>query len=208
MQDLTEYDQQYANHFIDTLSATGPEGHRLYAILDGAQDSRIYRHLQQHGDVYMSMYTDDVAEPLKAVGPLLYQFRKNDELTAWLIKHGAFNNWFIVFPSLGKTMVQLRRHFKRFAVVLSPQGKRMYFRYYDPRVLGGFLVAADDCQLSIIFGDIGCMWASGSELGQYCKFVKCTSRSESIELVDLSYRENFTITPDDAPVTVSPTETA
>ena len=187
MLDLTEHDQQYANHFIDTLSATGPEGHRIYAILDGAQDQAIYRNLQKYGDVCMSMYTDDIAEPLKAVGPLLFQFRKDDKLTAWFIKHGAFNNWFILFPSLGVTMVQLRRHFKRFAVVLSPKGKRMYFRYYDPRVLGGFLKSADNAQLSMIFGDVACIWACQSGLTSYTRYMNgCDLGVDVIPIIELT----------------------
>ena len=46
----------------------------------------------------------------------------------------------------------MRRHLRRFLTVTDEQRRRLYFRYYDPRVLRVFLPACDGSQLQQLFG--------------------------------------------------------
>lgn len=162
MNDLSAEQQQQANAFIERILAN--EGNkRLYGIIDAAQDERIYPLLKSQADIYLSLYNNDVSESLKAVGPVLFQFRKDDRLSAWIITQGQYNNWFILFPSLGITMIDMRRHFKRFAMVEAPNGKHMYFRYYDPRVLRAYIPSCDEEERAYIFGNFSSFWAHATD---------------------------------------------
>ncbi|MCG7851384.1 MAG: DUF4123 domain-containing protein, partial [Methanosarcinaceae archaeon] len=48
----------------------------------------------------------------------------------------------------------VRRHFRRFLMVKDPEGKQIYFRYYDPRVLNVFLPTCNSEELSVVFGPV------------------------------------------------------
>ena len=167
MLSISEPEQQQANHFIDQLLSASHSDKRLYAIIDCAQHETIYTRLKQHADVYLSQYSNDVPDSLKAAGPVLYQLRKDNALSAWIITQGYQNNWFILFPSLGQTMIDLRRHFKRFAMVESPEGKAMYFRYYDPRVMRNYIPSCNEEERRYIFAKLSCFWAQSPTANSY-----------------------------------------
>lgn len=163
MMNITPEEQRQANNFIQQILASHEGNQRLYGIIDAAQDERIYPLLKKKADIYLSLYNNDVNESLKSAGPVLFQFRQNDILSAWLIIHGQFNNWFILFASLGVTMIDMRRHFKRFAMVEAPNGKHMYFRYYDPRVLRNYLPSCNEEERKYIFGRFAVFWAQSQD---------------------------------------------
>jgi len=48
----------------------------------------------------------------------------------------------------------LRRHFRRFLMVEDERAKRMYFRFYDPRVLRVFLPTCTTAEALEFFGPI------------------------------------------------------
>jgi len=48
----------------------------------------------------------------------------------------------------------MRRHLRRFLIVRAPDGKRLYFRYYDPRVLSVYLPTCNAAELQYIFGPV------------------------------------------------------
>jgi len=48
----------------------------------------------------------------------------------------------------------LRRHLRSLLEVRSPERTRLFFRYYDPRVLRSFLPTCDAAQLRELFGPI------------------------------------------------------
>jgi hypothetical protein len=43
-------------------------------------------------------------------------------------------------------------HLKKFLLVKTEAGEKLYFRFYDPRVLPTFLETADEAQLATFFG--------------------------------------------------------
>ncbi|MEO1510660.1 MAG: DUF4123 domain-containing protein, partial [Planctomycetota bacterium] len=46
----------------------------------------------------------------------------------------------------------VRNHFRDLTQVIGPDGDRLMFRYYDPRVLASFLPTCDATQLGELFG--------------------------------------------------------
>jgi hypothetical protein len=48
----------------------------------------------------------------------------------------------------------VRRHLRGFLIVHDPDGKPLYFRYYDPRVLRVFLSTCNAAELQEMFGPL------------------------------------------------------
>lgn len=182
--------QYAANSFIDTLLGSDHANKRLYAIVDAAQNELIYTKIKCEADIYLSLYGNDVAESLKAVGPILFQLRKDNDLSSWLIDNGRDHNWFILFASTGTTMVDLRRHFKRFAMVQSPNGNSMYFRYYDPRVLRSYIPSCSEEERAFIYAQHPCFWALTDSNGNYQQF----NRDGSSTIIHFKNRSSVFVT--------------
>ncbi len=162
--------QNYADQLLDTLWSQCPADYRLYIIVDGAQDERIYPTLAASENLTRSLYRMNVDEALKAAGPWLLQLHKGDWLSSWCINEGLEKNWFVIFASKGKTFPHLLHHFRRFAIVQDEQGKHLYFRYYDPRVLAAYLPTCNDSERLFVFGHIPCFWVKDAESAQFTQF--------------------------------------
>jgi hypothetical protein len=71
----------------------------------------------------------------------------------WVVEHGAGNSWGIVLQS-DKEAEVIYRHLRKFLIVTTEEGKELYFRFYDPRVLRVFLPTCDTEQLLEFFGPV------------------------------------------------------
>ncbi len=81
----------------------------------------------------------------------------------------AWGNSWGIFLSI-KDASNLRHHLRKFLRVEEEDGKKLIFRYYDPRVFRAFLPTCSHEQLKIIFGKIECYWTeneSGEEIIEY-----------------------------------------
>jgi hypothetical protein len=55
-------------------------------------------------------------------------------------------------------MERLRRHLRKFLIVNDWTGRRLLFRYYDPRVLRIYLPTCTADELSTVYGPITQFW--------------------------------------------------
>jgi hypothetical protein len=67
---------------------------------------------------------------------------------------GLWGQGCVVFVLAPVPFLELRKHFRRFLMVKA-EGKPVYFRFYDPRVLPTFLLNAETPELAEFFGPIG-----------------------------------------------------
>ncbi|MFO0157838.1 MAG: DUF4123 domain-containing protein, partial [bacterium] len=58
---------------------------------------------------------------------------------------------------------QVHRHFRKFNVVYGPEGKPLFFRYYDPRVIVDVLKVLDEQQLISFFGPVAWLCLAGAD---------------------------------------------
>lgn len=63
-----------------------------------------------------------------------------------------------LFVEAQATLDALRGHFRRIHVVEDPGGRRMYFRFYDPRVLRTYLKTANAAERAELFGPVTAYW--------------------------------------------------
>jgi len=136
----------------------------LYAILDAAREASIPRKLYQQGAEFVSLYRGEPQEKLASVSPYLVKIDTKPKTMEWILNEGWGNSWGILFLS-SAGLDDLRRHFRRFLLVGSPEGKELYFRFYDPRVLRVYLPTCTPFEAKRFFGPVG-VYLMESEDGQ------------------------------------------
>ncbi len=120
----------------------------LFAILDGARSDEIIDTLHAEASAafsagssvsrYQSIYDGKTACDIGDSGPILVEIPKKSDLLWQLVDLGWGNAWGYYFTSK-TTFEAIRFHFKHFVFVTLPDGAKVYFRFYDPRVIRGLL---------------------------------------------------------------------
>lgn len=137
----------------------------VWMIIDGARDKRIYFDvINSHLDS-TCLYSGDLSPDLEHVAPYLVQLEMGDKYSRDLISRGWDYSWGVFLRS-GTTMEKLRRHLRTLLTVKDWTGRKLLFRYYDPRVLRNFLPTCTSEELKTVFGPVQKFWTE-AEGGQY-----------------------------------------
>jgi hypothetical protein len=126
----------------------------LYAVLDGASDPGfIYNSIVQTGEDTRCLYRGEIDDDLLLSAPHLLRLTKPASVALKLLKAMFDKNAGILARvDKGTDIDQVRRHFRRFLLVQTPEKKTVYFRYYDPRVLRVYLPTCNEAELHVLFG--------------------------------------------------------
>lgn len=140
---------------LDELLPAFPENEqtRAFALLDAARDDRIYPAILRADCEWTCLYRGDAAVTMAEVAPYLVQLERASVFTSWVLEEGWGNSWG-VFMNAVVPMETLRNHFRRFVYVQLPDGRTVYFRFYDPRVLRAYLPTCTPEELETIFGPV------------------------------------------------------
>jgi hypothetical protein len=141
----------------------------VWAVLDGARDKRVYSALVATYAENCCLYSGDLPSDLKFAAPYLLSLDPEDRTTQYILKRAWGNNWGIFLRSKA-AMETLRRHLKKFLVVKDHKGRRLLFRYYDPRVLRVYLPTCRPGELETIFGPVKAYLAEGAESGTVIQY--------------------------------------
>ena len=123
-----------------------------YHLLDAARMGFIMDTARQLNPVHDSLYRGRSEEVLASIAPYLFQYESGSEFDAWLQENYG-DSWGVGVVS-DASMDVLHKHFRKFLLVKTDDGKELYFRFYDPRVLRVFLPSCDAVQLAEFFGPI------------------------------------------------------
>jgi hypothetical protein len=132
----------------------------VFAILDGASVPRLPELLDESGLAYTCLYSGDMVEELARTAPYLVRLQAYHPLAQRIFAQGWGQHWG-VFIASNEELSQLRKHFRQFLRVLSPEGKTLYFRFYDPRVLRTYLGTCQPKELVDFFGPCEAMALEG-----------------------------------------------
>lgn len=143
--------QLLADILRDARSGNG--GVRLFAALDAARDTAIHRKLKGAGAGVRSLYQGELAEDLAEVAPYLMEIEEGSLLADWLLRDGWGQAWGIYILS-PLDLTALRRHLRKFNIVMTEDGRSLAFRYYDPRALHLFLKTGTPDSLTPFFGPL------------------------------------------------------
>ncbi|HEX8408289.1 MAG TPA: DUF4123 domain-containing protein [Thermoanaerobaculia bacterium] len=126
---------------------------RIYALLDAARDERIYPALLQSGCEWLCLYRGNAAATLADAAPYLVRLERGAHFTEWLLEHGWGNSWG-VFLHARVAIERLKAHFRRLVLAQLPDGRMVFFRFYDPRVLRVYLPTCTAGERETLFGPV------------------------------------------------------
>jgi hypothetical protein len=136
--------------------------YRVWAVLDGARDARVYSAVVGCYADNCCLYSGDLPSDLKLAAPYLVSLDPEDRTTQYILKRGWGNSWGIFLRSTS-SMETLRRHLKKFLVVKDHTSRRLLFRYYDPRVLRVYLPTCWPAELETLFGPVKAFMVEGED---------------------------------------------
>src|SRR5689334_1630382 len=110
----------------------------VYAIVDCARDTRLYPAVDATYLDKSCLYAGHLPWELKMTAPYLVRLQRGDSFTRFLIERGWGHSW-ASFLRSEADLRELRRHLRNFLRVRDESGKRLIFRFYDPRVLRVYL---------------------------------------------------------------------
>lgn len=123
----------------------------VYAILDATDEPRVPHKVAALGPQATPLWRGDAGGNYWAIAP--YLARVDRPLLDWLHTELWPDPWGVFLfadVDLEEVATQLRRLFW----IEGPDRRRLYFRYYDPRVLDPFLDVASASELRDFFGPI------------------------------------------------------
>ena len=165
-------DQLFRGSLGQEAEAHGPDADqesKVYAVLDGASIPDLIEHLQPHTGQYECLYRGELKPDLAAAAPYLVGLEENSDLTEWILQQGWGRHW-AIFAVCPAPMPLVRRHFRAFLLVHSSEGKPLYFRYYDPRVMRTYLPTCNKEELAAIFGPVQAYVMEGEAPGSLLRF--------------------------------------
>lgn len=134
-------------------------------------------------DEFECLFTGDLAEELKDVAPYLGRLASLRP-EAQAVVEDLLTRHLAILVTLrlpvgseeAPSFSQVHRHLRKFNVVYGPEGKPLFFRYYDPRVIVDVLKVLDEQQLKTFFGPMERLCLSGADGGM----VQCTLAAEQL----------------------------
>lgn len=123
----------------------------LFAILDATDAPQVPTKVAEFGHRAVSLYRGSAERDYWAVAPYLVSV--DEAVLDWILKELWDDPWGI-FARAETDLPSLRKHFRRFLVVLDPDGRQIYFRFYDPRVLPPILQSFIPDEMKEFFGPV------------------------------------------------------
>lgn len=140
-----------------------PKGYTrdVWMIVDSARDERIFGLLLEcFYSTHACLFAGMLAPEVKMTAPYLIPLEHDDKKTRKFLSHGWGNHWGVLLKC-NERQDSLRRHLRKLLTVRVPEGQRMLFRFYDPRVLRTYLRTCNSEDRERFFGPIQQFWMEG-----------------------------------------------
>jgi len=133
----------------------------IWAVVDAAQDQRVYWTMTNSFLQHSCLFAGPLPPALEMAAPYLVQLDPEDKFTEYLAENMGKNLGIFLRTDLG--MKDLRRHLRTFLSVKDPAGRKLLFRYYDPRVMRVYLPTCNFRELETVFGPIRTFWTESAD---------------------------------------------
>jgi hypothetical protein len=153
----------------------------LYAVLDAAREPEVLKVLFESKEQYQSLYEGLPGAQLAHFAPYLVKLPPESALLDTLVRLGWGKNWG-VYLTCAQSLEEIRRHFRHFLMVRMPNGKQVYFRFYDPRVLRAFLPTCTPREINAFFGPIRSFAVEDENVSQLLRFLDGSEGSQEIHI--------------------------
>jgi hypothetical protein len=135
----------------------------LFAVLNAARTLRVIEVLRESVEPYRSLYEGIKGDALAMQAPYLVSLPAGSPLLEQLVLEGWGRRWGIYLTS-ERPFDEVRTQLRRSLMVHNIQnGERMYFRFYDPKMLRLVLSTCGVRQREQIFGEIAAFLVEGKD---------------------------------------------
>ena len=137
----------------------------VYAVLDGAVVKQLPDRLEAREAPFDCLFSGETDPLVITRAPFLVRVVPGDEIFAWILREGWGRNWgmFAAVPR-DTPFDAVLDHFRQFLQVRLPDGRIVFFRFYDPRVQRLFLTSCDAAQAAQLFA-VPVAWSCESDGG-------------------------------------------
>lgn len=129
----------------------------VFLLVDCARDAKILTLLGEHAADAQTLFNGPNLGTMIPFSPHLVAIDKQGKLIEDLLQEGWGKSW-MVFVLGHEPFAILRDHLRELLLVESPEGKEIFFRYYDPRILRRFLPACSPAEARQFFGPVVQFW--------------------------------------------------
>lgn len=137
---------------LEKLLFNNPDTQAL-ALLDGASVPELPQVLWKERPEHVCLWRGELKPDMAATAPYLVKLKQDHTFTRRVFTEGWEKHWGIfALAPVELNIPKLRHHFRTFLMVKDPEGKQLYFRYYDPRVMRLYLPTCNEEELKTIFG--------------------------------------------------------
>ncbi|XXX72634.1 DUF4123 domain-containing protein [Sorangium sp. So ce134] len=138
---------------LDLLFPDLPDGDApgVYALVDGASDRRIHGLVTRSRLERCCLFEGNLPRELAEAAPYLARLDRAAPLARDLVRLGWGEGWGVFVVSRAG-LEALRRHLRRFLRVVDHRGRRLVFRFHDPRVLRVYLPTCTRGEAAAFFG--------------------------------------------------------
>ena len=143
-------------------AACGGQEQTVYALLDGARIPRLWKMLRELKIEHAPLFRTSPKENIIHVTPFLVRTTPSGDMPVWMTLQPEVLAA-AVFLVSRTPPDELRHHFRRFLLVRHADGRSVYLRFYDPRVLAPFLAVSNDLERRRFFGPVQKFFAHDAE---------------------------------------------
>ena len=126
------------------LSRQLPASAARFALIDCAatsafaDDDEIFNRLNRPDVEKHSLFSGQNAWAIDQVAPYVVPLEGQPDLGGWLLEKGWGKNW-AVFLASDAPIETLLAHIRRLFDIQAENGRKVFFRFYDPQILRQFL---------------------------------------------------------------------
>ena len=140
----------------DNLSAA-----QVHLLADGARDPAIAPLIRFGKLDYSCLFAEPLSPRLRAAAPYLVHLAAASPQSRDMLRRCGGHHWGILVSAPAHvTTRQLRLHFKKLLWVRDEQGRKLNFRFYDPRVLSAYLPTCTREERALFFGPVDALYLS------------------------------------------------
>lgn len=136
----------------------------MFVILDGATVNGLLDKLYQWRPAHVCLFRGKLTADMAEVAPYLVRLEENHPFSEWVIKNSSGRHWGVFFSSMFDER-KLRRKFRNMLDAMLPDGRKVMFRYYDPRIFNVYLSSCKISELEAMFDRIDNYFVEDDEKG-------------------------------------------
>lgn len=153
---MSEVENWITERIVSAASTSEPRlAKYVYAIVDGSRQPMVIpAALDAYSSNFRCLYSGNALAEFGDNAAWVVELKLGESTLNWLVTHGLNRRW-AIFATSQLEISAFIRHLKKFTVTVGPDGRTLFFRFYDPHVLRQYLPVFDERQTQLLFSGVG-----------------------------------------------------